>query len=239
MIRFLDNTSAFLLPTGWHEVTTKQYCDLLALPELTPEAAAPVLAGRAVDWHPSMADTLDFLSTEPEGGEGLPFPEKLDTESFLQVEYILQQLAEQPIHEALPHVYGAFVVRLQEWHVPKMADMTRIAARAAKCLDYYITEVYPAFRHCVGEVARLQQKYKRLYQSCTCEECTQAEQAGVGRFAAYKHFNQLKRVAQDYTTTPDVVAQWPWQTFALHLLHERDAHEYQIELKQLQKPQNL
>lgn len=55
---FLDVTGPYTLPTGWHEVTTKQYCDLDRLQLATVESRANYFAGRPIQVNGLVADAL-------------------------------------------------------------------------------------------------------------------------------------------------------------------------------------
>ncbi|QIX61851.1 hypothetical protein HER32_11930 [Hymenobacter sp. BT18] len=237
MIRFLDSTGPFLLPTGWHEVTTRQYCTLAALPAPLLFDVVPLLVGRMVELTPQIDELLSFITegTEPPTTGGLPYPADLGQETYLQVELLRSMLGRLPLHECLMSLYGVFVQRKQELGGTGLFNQAAAAARAERALNYPITDIYPAVHHSLSELARLATKYQALAEPDHTPAGEDAQRAGVDRFDKYQYFNVLKRVAQDYRTTPDLVAQWPYDTVATHLLHERDTYEYQQQLHALKK----
>ncbi|TGE08762.1 hypothetical protein [Hymenobacter fodinae] len=237
MIRFVDSTGPFVLPTNWREVTTRQWCELAKTDRhaITFEDVERVFIGRSVQDNDAMLSPVFFLSEEPPTEEGLPYPADLGQETYLQVDTIFRLLRENSLADCFASVYGVFVQRKQELSGSGQFNMERAARRGEVCLGYPISETYPAVKHCLAEVKRLQHIYQRLGEPDETPEGQDHRAAGNERFDKYNYFNVLKRVAQDYHTSPDVVAQWPYDTVATHLLHERDSYEFQQALRDLRK----
>jgi len=227
---FLDAAGPYALPTGWHEVTTRQYCDLDRLALATVESRASYFAGRPIQVNGLVADALAWMlepvPVRPPGAGSFDtdFPKDMGQETFLQVESIRALLTAQPLHECYNDVYGLFVTRCRAWkHNEFRQDLAAISAR--NCPDYPITDTYPAVAHCLAELQRLDAAFAYLATPDETEAGQRAQKAGAGRLAAFGHLNVARHYAREFSTTVDAVYQMPWQTVAVFLVQDRISAE--------------
>lgn len=222
VLTLIDKTGPYQLPTGWHEVTTRHYCDLDRLQLATVEARASYFAGRAIQVNGLVADALAFLLSEPPTQGGLPYPLDLGQETYLQVETIRELVAKQPLHQCYCQVYGTFTMRALTMP-PGQPFMQNIAAiRAATAESDWITDTYPAFKHCLAELQRLTTKYAELSEPDPTEAGRRARDAGADELLGlFGHFNVAKALAERQGVTIDTIYQTSWETIAITLLHDR------------------
>lgn len=225
MLTLLDATGRYELPTGWHEVATRQYCDLDRLQLATVEARASYFAGRPIQVNGLVADALAWMLTPPSREGGYVYPVDLGQETFLQVETIRAALAKQPLYECFGEVFGTFVTR--HWSLRHPAEFNQVAAaeEARACLASSITDTYPAVAHCLAEVDRLNEAFAALYEPDETEAGRQARAAGADRLAGFGHLNVARLYAREFSTTIDAVYQMPWLTIAMFLLQDRISAE--------------
>lgn len=232
MTGWLDSHGTYQLPTGWHEVTVKQFCDLAKQPTPTREGAASLFAGRPIQVNGAVADALAFLNTTPPTDGGLPYPENLGQETYLQVELLRQAASKGKLSDWMPQVYGLFTAR--PTYSPKF-DQARAGRQAEHCLYWSVASVYPAVHHCLAELARLTDKYKELGIECSCESCSAAKAAGTHELQALSFFNTLDALAEKQGTTVDAIGQMPYDTVALMLLRASRQHTLQARIHQQSK----
>jgi hypothetical protein len=227
---FIDKTGPYTLPTGWHEVTTRQFCDLDRLQLRTAEARASYFAGRDIQVNVAVADCVAFLIQRADGSYsipttgGLPYPADLGQETYLQVEEIRASLA-TPLHMCYAHLYGTFVARRRGFQRREFRqdDVLNLALHS---LELPITDTYPAVAHCINELHRLSNpetgKYKELSEPDPTEAGARARAAGADELLGlFGHFNVAKALAERQGRTVDEVYQTPWETIAITLLHDR------------------
>lgn len=231
MIAFLDKHGTYHLPTGWHEVSTAQYCDLDRLQLRTVEARASYFAARPIQVNGYVADALAWMLTPPGTEGGLAYPVDLGQETYLQVESIREMLTKQPLHEVLHLVYATFVERESRLLAAGGHDQWRAIMLAKTCRSLPITDTYPAVAHCLTELNRLDTKYARLAEPDTTEAGRRARDAGADRLSIYSHLLVAKWYAQQYGITLDAAYQTPWETIAIHLLEARDQAEIADQLQ--------
>ncbi len=221
-LTLVDKDGSYLLPTGWHEVSTRQFCDLDRLQLATVEARASYFAGRAIQVNGLVADVLAFLLSEPPATQGLAYPPDLGQETYLQVETIRSLLA-QPLHECYASVYSTFAHGKRMPLLGGVAEFSqeRAADWARSCQAWAVTDTYPAVAHCLAELQRLNTKYAELSEPDTTEAGRKARAAGASSLDMFSHFNVALHYAQRYAKTVDEVYQWPFETVALMLLHDR------------------
>lgn len=219
MQTLIDATGPFTLPTGWHEVTTRQFC--ATDPLTTVELRANYFAGRAIQVNALVADALAWmLSAPPTDGRCLKVDD-LGQESYLQVETIRTLLAGKPLHECYGEVLGTLIGRRRLLHVGEFSQ--ELAARwAIECLDWPIADHYGAVMHCLTELERLATKYAELAAPDPTEAAKRAREAGAEELlGGFGHFNVAKAIAQQMGLTLDAAYALPYETVCLHLLHER------------------
>lgn len=221
---FVDTAGPFELPTGWHEVSTAQFCALDRLRLATVEARAGYFAGRPIQVNGLVADALAWMLRAPDTTGGLAYPLDLGQETYLQVESIRALLAKQPLHECYGLVYAAFKGRYDHWG-SKEFDQARSYVYAERCLKFAITDTYPAVAHCLAELERLARKYARLSEPDTTEAGRRAREAGSERLAVYEYLPTAKWFSQQYGLTLEQAMQTSWETVAVHLLLARDEAE--------------
>lgn len=222
MLTFLDQHGSFALPTGWGEVSTKQFCAVDPLP--TVEARASYFAGRPIQVNGAVADALAWMLEGPPATGGLAYPPDLGQETYLQVESVRSMLATQPLHECLPLVYACFKGRYDNWGAAEF-NQARSYGYAERILDWPITETYPAVAHCLAELQRLAAKYARLAAPDTTEAGRRAQEAGSDRLQAYGYLPTARWFAQQYGLTLEQALNTSWETVAVHLLLARDEAE--------------
>lgn len=230
MTSWIDSTDSFQLPAGWHEVRVGQYAGLLAC--RTVEERASYFAGRPIQVNGLIADALSWLFTDPAVEGGLPYPQNLGQETYLQVE-LLRKVVNSKQADWLPQVYGLFTARSLS---PTGTFNQQYANhRATQCLQWSMEEVFPAVHHCLQELQRLGEKYKELGVECTCESCAAAKAAGLHELQALSFFNTLDALAEKMGTTIDAVGQMPYDTVALMLLRATRQHAHQARVHQQSK----
>lgn len=218
MQSLLDINGVFQLPTGWHEVTTRQFCD--TDPLMTVEQRASYFAGRPIQVNGLVADALAWMLTPPPTDGGLPYPADLGQETYLQVEELRASLA-MPLRMSFGHVYGTFVARRRGFQ-RRDFNQGDVLNLALHCLDLLITDTYPAVAHCLAELDRLATKYAELSEPDPTEAAQRARDAGADELLGmFSHFNVAKAIAQQMGITLDAAYQLPWETVAVYLLHER------------------
>jgi hypothetical protein len=231
MLTLIDATGPYTLPTGWHEVPTRQYCDLDRLQLATVEARASYFAGRPIQVNGLVADALAWMLHQVPTGGPPDYPLELGKETFLQVETIRGLLLSQPLHQCYAQVYGLFVTRLRAYRYPEFRqDLAAITAAA--CLDAPATETYPAVAHCLRQLRELDESFAALYEPDTTESGRRARAAGSDKLAMFGHLNIARHYAQAFSITIDAIYQTPWVTVALWLLQDRMSAEIQDTLAQ-------
>lgn len=219
MLTLLDNAGTYELPTGWHEVSTRQFCAVDPLQ--TVEARASYFAGRPIQVNALVADALAWMLTPPPTDEGLAYPQDLGQETYLQVESIRALLASQPLSTCLPTVYCCFKGRYNNWGAREF-DQEYAYAYIERCLDWPITDTWPAVAHCLTELQRLAAKYAELAEPDPTEAARRAREAGADELLGiFSHYNVAKAVAQQMGITLDAAYQLPFESVCVHLLHER------------------
>lgn len=234
MTGWQDKDGTYHLPTGWHEVTAREFCDLAKQPTPTREGAASLFAGRPVQVNGLVADALAFLNTPPPTQGGLPYPENLGQETYLQVELLRKTVSTGQLQDWLPTVYGLFTGRPAHLGITEFSQ-TRATKQAEHCLFWSVEAVYPAVAHCLAELHRLQEKYKELGVECFCDGCAAAKAAGTHELQALSFFNTLDALAEKMSTTVDAVGQMPYDTVALMLLRAQRQHTLQARIHQQSK----
>ena len=219
MQTLIDKHGSFQLPTHWGEVTTAQFC--ATDPLTTMEQRASYFAGRPIQVNALVSGGLAWMLVPPplEGG-GL-YPDDLGQETYLQVETIRALLATRPLHECFGQVYGTATAKQLSWRAetfrPPMA-----AKLGSECLAWPITETYPAVMHCLTELERLATKYAELAEPDPTEAGRRAREAGADELLGiFSHYNVARAVAQQMGITLDAAYALPWETVAVHLLHDR------------------
>jgi len=228
---FIDNAGPYALPTGWHEVSTRQYCELDGLKLATVEARASYFAGRPIQVNGLVADALAWMLHPVPTDRGLAYPPDLGQETFMQVESIRAMLQKQPLHECFALIYCCFKGRYNNWGAAHF-DQAYAYGYAERCLDWPITDTYPAVAHCLAELARLNEAFAALYEPDHTEAARKARAAGSDRLATFSHLNVARHYAEKFSTTIDAVYQWPWQQVAIFMLQDRIAAEIQDNLTQ-------
>lgn len=218
---FLDKTGPYELPTGYHEVTTRQYLELDAQQLRTVEARASYFANRPIQVNGYVADVLAFLLHPVPVEAGLPYPSDLGQETYLQVETIRTLIVNHGLGPCYGAVYGTFVMRQQALRPAQYFDQLAAARISAASLDLPITDTYPAVAHCLVELQRLGEKYAALAEPDTTEAGRRARQAGSERLAMFGHLNVARRYAEVFKMSLGDAYQTPWETVALWLLQDR------------------
>lgn len=228
MLTLVDNAGPYQLPTGWHEVTTAQYCDLDRRKLATVEARASYFAARPIQVNGLVADALAWmLHPVPLDTDTLRFPSDLGIETFLQVASIQELLAKQPLHQCLAQIYGLFVARARDFR-GRPAYLPALATRfQQEALVLPIVETYPAVVHCLNELARLAEEFKELGEPDHTEAGQRAREAGSDRLQLFGHLNIARHYAQLFGTSIEAVYQWPYRTVALYLYQDRINAEIQ------------
>ena len=219
MQTLIDSAGPFTLPTGWHEVSTAQFCAVDPLP--TVEARASYFADRPIQVNSLVADALAWmLSPPPLDGRCLRV-EDLGQESYLQVETIRALLAAKPLHECYGEVFGTLIGRRSLLHAKEFSQ--ELAARwAVECLDWPITDHYGAVMHCLAELQRLATKYAELAEPDPTEAARRAKEAGADELLVmFGHFNVARALAERSGRTIDEVYALPFETVCVYLLHDR------------------
>lgn len=225
MLTLLDNAGTYTLPTGWHEVTTRQYCDLDRLQLATVESRASYFAGRPIQVNGLVADALAWMLQGPVPTDGgLPYPADLGQETYLQVETIRALLLTQPLHECYAEVFGTFVARRRGFQSPEF-NQNSVASIGGQALTFPTTETYPAVAHCLAELQRLDAKYAVLAEPDYTEAARRAREAGSERLGIFGHFNVARHYAQALGITIDAAYQMPWETIALLMYQDRISAE--------------
>ena len=220
MQTLIDSTGPFQLPTHWGEVTTAQFCAVDPLP--TAEARASYFAGRPIQVNGLVADALAWMLSAPPLGGGLPYPQDLGQESYLQVETIRTLLTTQPLHECVGAVYGTFVARDSYSRDTQAFDPTVADRRAKRCQPWPITDTWPAVAHCLAELQRLATKYAELSEPDPTEAARRAKEAGADELLGiFGHFNVARALAERSGRTIDEVYALPFETVCVYLLHDR------------------
>ena len=221
MQTLIDATGPFQLPTNWSEVSTKQFC--ATDPLQTVEARASYFAGRPIQVNGLVADALAWMLSPPPLDEGLAYPRDLGQETYLQVETIRGLLTTQPLHECYGQVYGTFVRGLTlPLFGPAVFSQEKAAVWARNCMPWCITDTYPAVVHCRAELERLATKYAELAEPDPTEAAARAREAGADELlGVFGHYNIAKSVAQQMGITLEAAYALPWESVAIHLLHER------------------
>ena len=231
MQTLIDSAGPFTLPTGWHEVSTAQFCAVDPLP--TVEARASYFAGRPIQVNGLVADALAWmLSPPPTGQRGSSYPWDLGQETYLQVETIRGLLTAKPLHECFAQVYATFVAREKNYRLPEYSQV--FADRlAGDCMEewpegtfgrslWMITETYPAVMHCLAELQRLATKYAELSEPDPTEAARRAKEAGADELLGiFGHFNVARALAERSGRTIDEVYALPFETVCVYLLHDR------------------
>lgn len=233
MLALLDTHGPYRLPTSWHEVTTRQYCDLDRLQLATVEARASYFAGRPIQVNGLVADVLAFLlHPVPNDEHFKSYPSDLGQVSYLQVETIRGLLANKPLNECFAEVCATFVAE----HNPNaFYKPDSWQARVVVMVPHYeawpITDTYPSVAHCLAELQRLNETFAALNEPDHTEAGRRAREAGSDRLAIFSHLNVARHYAERFSTTIDAVYQWPWQQVALFLLQDRIQAEIQDNLQ--------
>lgn len=237
MLTLLDKDGRYLLPTGWHETSTRQYCELDRLQLKTVEARASFFAGRSIQVNGLVADALSWALTFPptERG-GLDYPEELGQETYLQVETLKETLAAQPLRACYAEVYATFVARRRSRS--EEFDQRVVPGIAARAWEMPVTDTYPAVAHCIAQLAYLSAKYAALAEPDYTEAGRKAREAGSERLGMFKHFNVAYHYAHKLGRTLEDVYNMPFDTVAVMLLHDRTTAEIQDTLTQLNTPKS-
>lgn len=218
MLTLLDATGRYSLPTHWGEVTTRQRCDTDHM--TTAEQRANYFAGRPIQVNTMVADTLAFMLNSPPVEGGLPYPEDLGQETYLQVETIRGLVAKQPLPKCYGEVYGHFVARLRAYkEAAYRQDVALTVAQA--CADYPASDTWPAVAHCLAELERLATKYAELAEPDPTEAGRKAREAGADTLDVFGHFNVAYAYSQKLGIPLDAVYQMPAETVYIMLLHDR------------------
>ncbi len=232
MLTLLDNAGPYALPTGWHEVTTRQYCDLDRLQLATVEARAGYFAGRSIQVNELVADALAWMLHPVPLDTGLPYPADLGQETFLQVESIRKLLSEQPLCDCFAAVYGTFVARersIRPLHRIHYSQPTgEFFGGHGMTLPIFLT--LPAVAHCLAELQRLAEAFSVLSEPDHTEAARRAREAGSERLAPFGHLNVARAYAERFGKTIEEVYQWPWQQVAMFLVQDRISAEIQDNL---------
>lgn len=217
MLTLLDKDGPYQLPTGWHEVSTAQFC--ATDPLMTVEARASYFAGRPTQVNGRVADALAWMLTPPPVHGGLPYPADLGQEAFLQVETIRALLVAQPLTECFAQVWATMIERSSCFG--DGFDQSQVAPWANKCLTWPITDTYPAVHHCLTELQRLATKYAVLAEPDTTEAGRRAREAGADRLNVLGHYNTATAYAQAFGITLESAYQTPWESVAVWLYQQR------------------
>jgi hypothetical protein len=237
MHTFIDKDGPYQLPTGWYEVSTRQYCELDRRQLKTVEARASFFAGRPIQVNPLVADALAWVLTPVSTDRaGLDYPEELGQETYLQVETLKETLVAQPLHQCYGEVYATFVAR--RWRRSEEFDQRVVASIAAQAWEMPILDTYPAVAHCIAQLAYLNAKYAALAEPDYTEAGRKAREAGSERLAMFKHFNVAYHYAHKLGRTLESVYNLPFDTVAVMLLHDRTTAEIQDTLTQLNTPKS-
>jgi hypothetical protein len=228
MVTLVDATGPYQLPTGWHEVSTAQYCDLDRLKYGTVEARASYFAARPIQVNGLVADALAWmLHPVPLDADTLRFPSDLGLESFLQVASIQELKSKQPLYQCLPELYGLFVARARDFR-GRGVYLPALAARfQQEALALPIVETYPAVVHCLNELARLAEEFKELGEPDHTEAGQRAREAGSDRLQLFGHLNIARHYAQQFSTTLDAVYQKSYREIMLYCWQDRITSEIQ------------
>jgi hypothetical protein len=219
MQTLIDQHGSFALPTGWHEVSTRQFCE--ADPLTTVEQRASYFAGRPIQVNGLVADALKWMLQPPPTDGGLPYPLDLGQETYLQVETIRALLSSQPLHQCFGEVYGLFVARYRK-HGRDPFNQTEAAEIGVMAMDWRILATYPAVAHCLAELTHLAAKYAELAEPDPTEAGRRARDAGADELlGVFGHFNVAKALAEREGCSIDVIYQRPYETIAITLLHDR------------------
>jgi hypothetical protein len=218
MQTLIDQHGPFALPTGWHEVSTKQFCE--ADPLTTVEQRASYFAGRPIQVNGLVADALKWMLQPPPTDGGLPYPLDLGQETYLQVEEIRTSFS-APLHMCYAHVYGTFVARRRGFQRREF-NQGEVLNLALHCLGLPVADTYPAVAHCKAELTRLDTKYAELAEPDPTEAGRRARDAGADELlGVFGHFNVAKALAEREGCSIDVIYQRPYETIAITLLHDR------------------
>ncbi len=224
MLQLLDNQGIYLLPTGWHEVPTRQFLALEKAQCYTVEQRASFFAGRPIQVNGLVADALGWCLKKPSTEGGLPYPADLGQETFLQVESIRGLVAAQPLTECFGEVYGTFVARTRGFRRPEF-DQGQVLNLALHCLELPVTDTYPAVSHCLAELQRLDTAFAVLGEKDETEAGRRARQAGSERLVVFGHLNVARHYAERFGKTIEEVYQWPYQQVMLFLVQDKITSE--------------
>jgi len=219
MLTLIDKHGSYQLPTGWHEVTTRQFC--ATDPLKTMEQRASHFAGRPIQVNALVADALAWMLQAPPTEGGFAYPPDLGQETYLQVESIRGMVTSKPLCDCFALVYAAFKGRYDDWGSAEF-NQERSYEYADRCLDWPITDTYPAVAHCLAELKRLNEKYAELAEPDPTEAARRARDAGADELLGlFGHFNVAKALAEREGCSIDVIYQRSWETVAITLLHDR------------------
>jgi hypothetical protein len=214
VITFLDNAGPYRLPTGWHEVRTRQFCTLERLQLPTVEARASYFAGRPIQVNGTVADALAFLVEGPPPAHGPAFD--LGQYAYLRVETMRDLLSQQPLHACYADVYACAADRFGgPW------DQAWASQLALLVPDWPVTDTYPVVARCLAELQRLAVAFAPLAAPDATEAGRRARAAGSDRLAVFQHLNVARHYAERFGTTIEAVYHWPWQQVALFLWQDQ------------------
>ena len=218
MHTLIDQAGPFTLPTGWHEVTTRQFC--ASDPLLTVEARAGYFAGRPIQVNERVADALEWMLTPPP--TEVPWQMDLGQCCYLAVETMRAALAGAVLSDAFEPVYGLYSACHFADVFGEPFNQVRATNKAAACAGWPITSTYPAVIHCLAELERLATKYAELAQPDPTEAARRAREAGADELLGmFGHFNVARALSQQMGRTLDEVYQLPYETVCIYLLHDR------------------
>ena len=220
MLTLIDRAGAYCLPTAWHEVTTAQYLALDATAAATVAARAAFFAGRPVQVNAVVADALAWLLDPPPLAGTFPYPLDLGQQSFLQVEEIRAALAPTPLAACYGLVFGVFSVRALRPHVEGY-QQAWAHTFAVNCLDWPVTDTFPAVAHCLRELKRLGETFAELAEPDPTDAARRARAAGAASLDGFGHLNVARHYAELFGTTLDAIYQRPWLEIAFFMLQDR------------------
>lgn len=221
MLTLLDNAGTYELPTGWHEVSTKQFCD--TDPLRTVEARASYFAGRPIQVNGMVADVLAWMLTPPptDGANRL----NLEELAYEQLEMIRAALARFPLHTCLPIVWGLYAAKWASLNGDVFRKQ-RADVLATSVMNECILFCYGDVMHCLSELDRLTNPetgvYRELSEPDTTEAGQRARAAGADElFSNFGYENVIKAVAPQLQMQESQVRQLPWGEVTRHLVFQR------------------
>lgn len=242
MQSLIDVHGRYEIPTGWHEVTGRQFCELDRLKLATVEQRASYFAGRPIQVNGYVADTLAFLIPAVDGSYrlptegGYPYPADLGSESYLQVESIRTALSMRPLHECYGEVYGIFVARLRNY-VTGEYEPSRIPALIEEANRLPVSQTFPAIAHLYSEMARLAKApYDKLQEPDTTEAGQRAMAAGAEELSKFGHFNVAYAYNVKLSVSLNTLYQMPWSTIATMMVTDRINAEIQDRMNRNSQP---